>query len=1297
MRSVLVNEATMHLGYLCSLVFLVGIVRSEECPDGFFRISSSCYFIYNGTKDLYSWSESREQCKMLHPDADLLEIHDQQTQQSLNVVLSLISWPIWIGLRSNTSAVLGAAAYRWISSDQPLNFANWANDAFLDGGIDVERHCAFLSTSSLRVGTWDRCNCDKNRMGFGCEVPLNTLSISNVTSTTSLEGAKPIWSQPENSDGYICYLGTCYRLLPNASADASIEEAKDACGENAIALPRNPLELAFLRTRLAHASNSSRAWVGIEVTNTKDRLEFTRTAEITPWLTAAIHQSQPVFMNTPSNHSEKLCFQFDVNVTLVPAPFLAAPCVEYEGDEEWEEEEASYNSMDEAPMVTAFCAVPETPVVGDCPKSNGAGEIVKWHAFENRCFAVMGDCNGDAAPASLKYPAVDAFVTWMLSARLRIEDEVLIGGIVNSTSPLTITWLDGSIGEFNRLKPTCFQKNASQDGLCVAIEPRSGWWVLRECKGHRAPRLTLCSVPIRPINPALTTLPPKTTKSESPCPDEYLALNHKDGSTTCFRVILGGSRSHSHDWRMSERACRQSAASSDEKGQWQGHLASLPNRTIFDDVINLLQKNDFVAGVLDVANNLPAHMLKPSEFVWIGLSKSYDNYFWNNWTDGSQGSPKFYGDRLMHQDLFFTDPSSYFFDHGSCIALHLPSGSWYALRCTLDLGYLCQATMISKNQTDIPSDHFDTPNCLVSSSTRKTPPLETGFIHEPDVDCIAEGFVYFNGQCFRAFHDKFMTFTEAQTHCHELSSPFSKNGNGGLAIFRSEADQLFVVSQLSRLPRLPTSTALYGRGSTIYDRLEVIWRRYHWIGMFHYRHAFHSVDERMPCYIAHELNRPLVSSSESPLCVSIKGVPDSDHFGTLSFDIGCGERLPFVCSFVPAQTRLTAKTSPSVCPKGYATHRAATGDHCYLFMGDFTGSYEEAEAMCGQTANGARLAALTTPFTVAWMRAHLPSDHKNLGTLPWESVPHWIGLKIPAHDASSWKWSNGLPVTHTRWSTRPINVVDSDVDTCFAFSKSISMTSYELDMVAVNCSRKLSPLCEADPVTTTRIPTLEIDESQPESEQNDGAEYLAVSESGKACIRWDLISPTNSSEMDALQRGFHDDTLSAVSATLESNSSTPADLKSFAFQPAFSAASNWCRNPGSLRDRAFCYTAVDHWEFCKLPEEHQSIKPNSQSKSSPMNLQKTSTIIGIIFGSLLIAFLCLIFVFYLHRKSRRTWASNYPIQEMFLRRMPFAWRWNRSESRPCLLADNVSYNAGTMTTSTTNNNNGITVASEPKV
>ena len=51
-----------------------------------------------------------------------------------------------------------------------------------------------------------------------------------------------------------------------------------------------------------------------------------------------------------------------------------------------------------------------------------------------------------------------------------------------------------------------------------------------------------------------------------------------------------------------------------------------------------------------------------------------DKRFWHNWTDGSRGSRAFYEERTWHQNSFFADDPSYFFDQGSCIALHLPSG-----------------------------------------------------------------------------------------------------------------------------------------------------------------------------------------------------------------------------------------------------------------------------------------------------------------------------------------------------------------------------------------------------------------------------------------------------------------------------------------------------------------------------------------------------------------------------------------------------------------------------------------------
>lgn len=196
------------------------------------------------------------------------------------------------------------------------------------------------------------------------------------------------------------------------------------------------------------------------------------------------------------------------------------------------------------------------------------------------------------------------------------------------------------------------------------------------------------------------------------------------------------------------------------------------------------------------------------------------------------------------------------------------------------------------------------------------------------------------------------------------------------------------------------------------------------------------------------------------------------------------------------------------------------------------------------------------------------------------------------------------------------------------------------------------------------------------------------------CIRWDLINPTNTSELEALQRAFHNATLSAVSTILESNLSSPADLKSLAFQPVFSAVSNWCRNPGSLHDRAFCYISIDQWEYCDLPQKSRSFSSLESKSSSAMTLPTVLTIIGFLFLSLLLAFLCLSLVICLHRKSRRGWSSSYAVQEMIFRRIPFAWRWRRSDSQPCLLADNVSYSACTAMTSSSTTN---LIASDPKV
>ena len=174
------------------------------------------------------------------------------------------------------------------------------------------------------------------------------------------------------------------------------------------------------------------------------------------------------------------------------------------------------------------------------------------------------------------------------------------------------------------------------------------------------------------------------------------------------------------------------------------------------------------------------------------------------------------------------------------------------------------------------------------------------------------------------------------------------------------------------------------------------------------------------------------------------------------------------------------------------------------------------------------------------------------------------------------------------------------------------------------------------------------------------------------CIRWDLIAPSDASEMDAIQRAFHNATLDAVTVGLNINTSTEEyRLLSPAYQPALSSASNWCRNPASLRDRVFCFTGVDEWEYCSLPSPPTRNQIYASSEPSSMGLSLLGIFISVVF---LAVFVAIIVIVGINRKSRR-------IQTVLLDRLQTAWRWQfaRSSSQSCLLGENVSYRAGIIT------------------
>ncbi|BHF79064.1 C-type lectin domain 18 member A [Sparganum proliferum] len=781
---------------------------------------------------------------------------------------------------------------------------------------------------------------------------------------------------------------------------------------------------------------------------------------------------------------------------------------------------------------------------------------------------------------------------------------------------------------------------------------------------------------------------------------------------TCYRLFVAGPRAQVRNWEAAEKHCSSLVAAKNRS--WTGHLASLPDPETSQMVLRSVKVRDL--GIADDEPEdhtplLPARKIEKSDLVWIGLSgsSSSQNTEWNNWTDGSHGEATFYAGKL--QESFATEAED-FFDHGHCVAVHLPTGLWYSLRCSLDIGHFCQAQPRTASDNDNPTNVFQPPRCLntVSLVSPEVPVDESGFVRDPEVDCQAEEFHYFNKQCYRAIDDRFLSFAEAHAHCKNLAPPTVAN-TAGLAVLHSYEDHMFVASLLSELPIMPANNSRYGKLSSI-SRLEVAWRRYHWLGLFNYRHGSHTVDESAACYVPHEVSTDLHNSHDKlPTCFAISGSPEVSSFARLSAEFDCSEKLPFICSFRPEQHLVTEglKQQRSLCPENYAVYRSARGARCYRFVSTWLGSYEDANQLCAdqsQIAERGRLAALLSPYHVAWLRAHLPSPTRG-GLNNWWLQPHWIGLRLPGSplpSTTSWQWQRSgsddsleLPVTHTEWSSVPIFSTNGSVaapDTCLAFVNSPDFNSTELDMVPVDCNRNLSPLCEAD-----SLEEVEVEVSMPkntrfcssEANQEDYSGFLNTTVTGKSCLRWDLI--TDTAELAILREAFHATSLRAVASLIDGRMTLSVSdrLRSPAYLPALSAASNWCRNPNGLHDRVFCYVLDASnltWEYCAVPSckdfyadsgfdqpkafptaSNQTRMPHQPSAQAPVS---TGRMLLYLFIFVCTAFLVGGVLFFVYKKRStisafRLFPAGVRVPDIF----PGA-RFHSSSSL-CLLNDNVTF------------------------
>lgn len=148
--------------------------------------------------------------------------------------------------------------------------------ASLQSSQNSSEECAFLSTATVRLGSWEIADCTTKALGFLCQVPMPALPPAHVQLRNSSLSPSLSLEQLTVGDGNshsACppgsrhYLDTCYRLLD--VAPTSYQGAVVACREWAgqfgrLIWPSNALEFAFVRYMLKGSLHS--VWIDVEAT-----------------------------------------------------------------------------------------------------------------------------------------------------------------------------------------------------------------------------------------------------------------------------------------------------------------------------------------------------------------------------------------------------------------------------------------------------------------------------------------------------------------------------------------------------------------------------------------------------------------------------------------------------------------------------------------------------------------------------------------------------------------------------------------------------------------------------------------------------------------------------------------------------------------------------------------------------------------------------------------------------------------------------------------------------------------------
>ncbi|XP_038078467.1 macrophage mannose receptor 1-like [Patiria miniata] len=226
--------------------------KEGGCMDGWIKMGSKCYQIFDEQKDMKTFDEARQECRK-YKDGELVTIPSHDVQSLLTALMYFYPTDVWIGLSDRGAGL----RFYWVDGGS-LEYTNWMsqNPSLLDDDGD---ECVKMSRNPIHPGVWDDVLCD-DKYGYACMMDVDPQYDYNPD----------IYS--DCKQGYFSYGTSCFKLFNDQPL--SFAEAKAKCQAEMdgiyLASVKDNFEKALVETMMAF-ENIDQMWIGMELDRTTHR------------------------------------------------------------------------------------------------------------------------------------------------------------------------------------------------------------------------------------------------------------------------------------------------------------------------------------------------------------------------------------------------------------------------------------------------------------------------------------------------------------------------------------------------------------------------------------------------------------------------------------------------------------------------------------------------------------------------------------------------------------------------------------------------------------------------------------------------------------------------------------------------------------------------------------------------------------------------------------------------------------------------------------------------------------------